>query len=101
MDYLLGQGFSAYHIAQAPKILSHSLQTTKERLEEIKALGLSTNSLVILCKSKKEYAKHLKALAKCSIRESLRNKWIKINNEIIHTSICSTIFIHPLYFSLI
>uniref|UniRef100_A0A6M2E2N0 Putative transcription termination factor mitochondrial isoform x2 n=1 Tax=Xenopsylla cheopis TaxID=163159 RepID=A0A6M2E2N0_XENCH len=59
LDYFLSLGYTAYHIAQAPRVLCNSLQTTKERMNEINDLDVKLNSLVILCKSKTEYSKHL------------------------------------------
>lgn len=38
-----------------PRILCHSLETTKKRLEELKSIGCVPSSLVVVCRSKKEY----------------------------------------------
>ena len=54
-------GFDRYEIAQVPRILCHGLETTKERLEELKKMGCRPSSLVILCRSKREYEKFVKA----------------------------------------
>lgn len=58
LDFLLNEAqFSPTQIVQVPKILSHSLDTTKKRLEELKSIGYTPNSLSNLCKSKREYQK--------------------------------------------
>lgn len=63
LDYLLDEaGFTPYHIAQNPRILCHSLETTRERLEEMKKHGHIPLSLVVVCKSRKEYQKELDKL---------------------------------------
>lgn len=60
LDYLLNEAeFSRYEVAQVPRILCHSLETTKRRLEELKQYGCRPSSLVIVCRSKREYDKFL------------------------------------------
>lgn len=60
VDYLLNEAkFSRYEIAQVPRILCHSLKTTKQRIEELASLGCRPSSLVILCRSRREYEKFL------------------------------------------
>ncbi|XP_017002910.2 transcription termination factor, mitochondrial [Drosophila takahashii] len=60
LDYLLDDAqFSRFEIAQVPRILCHSLKTTKERMEELKSHGCRPSSLVILCRSRREYEKFL------------------------------------------
>ncbi|XP_073823016.1 mitochondrial transcription termination factor [Musca autumnalis] len=60
LDYLLNEAkFTRHEIAQVPRILCHSLETTKQRMEELKTHGCRPSSLVILCKSKREYSKFL------------------------------------------
>lgn len=67
IDYLLNEAnFTPHHIAQVPRILCHSLETTKFRLNELKSYGCVPSTLVILCKSNREYAK-------------FRDKWISSN----------------------
>lgn len=59
-DYLLNEaGFSCFEVANVPRILCHSLKTTKQRLEELKSYGCRPISLVIVCRSKREYNKFL------------------------------------------
>ncbi|XP_037927287.1 transcription termination factor, mitochondrial-like [Teleopsis dalmanni] len=61
LDYLLGEGgFSRFDIAQVPRILCHSLETTKFRIEELKSIGCRPSTLVIICRSKREYEKFVK-----------------------------------------
>ncbi|XP_037708749.1 transcription termination factor, mitochondrial [Drosophila subpulchrella] len=60
LDYLLDEAkFTRFEIAQVPRILCHSLKTTKERMEELKSHGCRPSSLVILCRSRREYDKFL------------------------------------------
>lgn len=64
MDYLFMLGFSPSHILRVPRILIHSLETTKSRLEQLKQLGYVPPSLAILCKSKRDYDKYIKKYCK-------------------------------------
>lgn len=58
LDFLLDEmNFSPLQIVQVPKVLSHSLDTTKARLNELKSIGYTLTSLSNLCKSKREYQK--------------------------------------------
>lgn len=60
LDYLLNEAkFSRFEIAQVPRILCHSLNTTKQRIEELASYGCRPSSLVILCRSRREYDKFL------------------------------------------
>lgn len=69
IDYLLNEaGFTPHHIALVPRILSHSLETTKERLDELKKYGCIPSSLVIVCRSRNEYQKFL-------------NSWLEIRDK--------------------
>lgn len=59
-DYLLDEaGFSPHEVANVPRILCHSLKTTKQRLTELKSYGCRPVSLVIVCRSKREYQRFL------------------------------------------
>ncbi|KAH8298236.1 hypothetical protein KR018_011440 [Drosophila ironensis] len=60
LDYLMDEAkFSRFEIAQVPRILCHSLKTTRERLEELQSHGCRPTSLVIVCRSRREYDKFL------------------------------------------
>ncbi|EDW03630.1 transcription termination factor, mitochondrial [Drosophila grimshawi] len=60
LDYLLNEAkFTRFEIAQVPRILCHSLKTTQQRMEELASLGCRPSSLVILCRSLREYEKFL------------------------------------------
>ncbi|XP_011182084.2 transcription termination factor, mitochondrial [Zeugodacus cucurbitae] len=62
LDYLLNEaGFTRHEIANVPRILCHGLETTKQRIEELKSNGCRPTSLVIVCRSKREYDKFLKS----------------------------------------
>ncbi|XP_055905343.1 transcription termination factor, mitochondrial [Eupeodes corollae] len=70
LDYLLDEeDFTRHEVAQVPRILCHKLETTKQRITELKSYGCRLSSLVIVCKSKREYAKFL-------------NNWITIREKI-------------------
>ncbi|XP_017116833.1 transcription termination factor, mitochondrial [Drosophila elegans] len=60
LDYLLDEAkFTRFEVAQVPRILCHSLKTTKERMDELKTHGCRPSSLVIVCRSRREYEKFL------------------------------------------
>ncbi|XP_022223335.2 transcription termination factor, mitochondrial isoform X2 [Drosophila obscura] len=60
LDYLLDEAkFTRFEIAQNPRILCHSLKTTQARVEELKSHGCRPSSLVIVCRSRREYEKFL------------------------------------------
>ncbi|XP_014087577.2 transcription termination factor, mitochondrial [Bactrocera oleae] len=62
LDYLLNEaGFTRHEIANVPRILCHGLETTKQRIEELKSYGCRPTSLVIVCRSKREYEKFVKS----------------------------------------
>uniref|UniRef100_A0A1A9VQC6 Transcription termination factor, mitochondrial n=1 Tax=Glossina austeni TaxID=7395 RepID=A0A1A9VQC6_GLOAU len=57
-DYLLDEaGFSTLEVSQVPRILCNSLETTKNRLEQLKQLGCRPPSLAVICRSKLQYEK--------------------------------------------
>lgn len=66
------------HIIQVPRIFSHSLETTKLRLKELKSHGCVPSTLIIVCKSKNEYEKFLKNWI--MIRKK-REEFLKTNNS--------------------
>lgn len=60
LDYfLLESEYTANDVAQVPRILCHSLQTTRLRLDELRSLGCKPSSLVVVCKSANEYRKFI------------------------------------------
>ncbi|EDW77387.1 uncharacterized protein Dwil_GK18115 [Drosophila willistoni] len=60
LDYLLNEvNFTRFEVAQVPRILCHSLKTTRARFEELKSHGCRPSTLVILCRSRREYDKFL------------------------------------------
>ncbi|KAH8376932.1 hypothetical protein KR093_002286 [Drosophila rubida] len=64
LDYLLNEAkFTRFEIAQVPRILCHSLKTTKERIDELASHGCRPSTLVILCRSRREYDKFLQQWA--------------------------------------
>ncbi|KAH8251167.1 hypothetical protein KR032_000749 [Drosophila birchii] len=60
IDYLIDEAkFTRFEVAQVPRVLCHSLKTTKKRIEELKSHGCRPTSLVIICRSRREYDKFL------------------------------------------
>lgn len=60
LDYLMNEeGYEPWQIISVIRILCHSLETTKKRLEELKSHGCRPSSLIIVCKSQREYQKFL------------------------------------------
>ncbi|XP_053957438.1 transcription termination factor, mitochondrial [Anastrepha ludens] len=69
LDYLLLEaGFTAHEIANVPRILCHGLETTKQRIEELKSYGCRPSTLVIVCRSKREYDKFVKTWLECQTK---------------------------------
>lgn len=66
IDFLYNQGFSPIHIIKVPKILLHSVETTRKRLLELEALGFKVDSLSVLTKSQKQYMMYYENLVKCN-----------------------------------
>lgn len=61
LDYLLDEtDFKPYEIANVIRILTHSKETTKMRLDELKSIGCRPSTLTIICRSKREYNKFVK-----------------------------------------
>lgn len=56
IDYLLEElDYTPHDIALNPRILMHSLQTTKKRMEQLRDIGCRPRSLIIVCKSQRQY----------------------------------------------
>lgn len=61
MDYLLDEAkYEPYEIGSVIRILTHSLDTTKRRLDELKSIGCKPSTLTIVCRSQNEYNKFIK-----------------------------------------
>lgn len=61
LDYLLDEAdFKRYEIANVIRILTHSKETTKKRIDELKSIGCRPSTLTIVCRSQKEYSKFVK-----------------------------------------
>jgi len=58
-DFVYGEGFTPQQVCQVPRILLHSLETTQSRLTELRNLGYNPQSLMVLCKSKRQYTQFL------------------------------------------
>jgi hypothetical protein len=65
LDYLLEEEkFEPIEVLSVIRILVHSLETTKQRLKELKAIGCRPSTLTIVCRSQNEYAKFVRAWLK-------------------------------------
>ncbi|XP_065163916.1 transcription termination factor, mitochondrial [Atheta coriaria] len=64
IDFLYAEGFKPYHIRRVPKILLHSVQTTKKRIRELERQGVKMDSLYMLTKSQRQYMQYYQALVK-------------------------------------
>lgn len=71
LDFLFAQGFKPSQICRVPKILLHSVETTKQRLKELEPYGKHLDSLYLLTKSKKQYTQCLEMLVKSSNKTKL------------------------------
>ncbi|CAH0557011.1 unnamed protein product [Brassicogethes aeneus] len=64
INFLYNQGFKPKHIRNCPKILLHSVETTKNRLKQLEAQGMFLESLSVLTKSQKQYLTFYDGLVK-------------------------------------
>uniref|UniRef100_A0A182NGK7 Transcription termination factor, mitochondrial n=1 Tax=Anopheles dirus TaxID=7168 RepID=A0A182NGK7_9DIPT len=61
IDYLLDElDYKPHDIALNSRILMHSLHTTKKRMEQLKEIGCRPKSLIIVCKSQRQYEMFVK-----------------------------------------
>lgn len=75
LDYLLLETeHTAADVAMVPRILCHSLQTTRTRLDELRSMGCRPTSLVIVCKSANEYRKFIEKWTGQRDRNARREK---------------------------
>lgn len=73
IDFLLDEaGFKPHDIAQCPRILFHSLKTTKKRLDEWNRLDYVPRLLRYLCLSENEYQKFIRRNVAYSERQKSR-----------------------------
>lgn len=66
IDFLYNDGYTPIHIVRNPKILLHSVETTRKRLKELEEQGVKVESLHILTKSQKQYMNYYDSLVKSS-----------------------------------
>lgn len=60
LDYLLiEEKYEPFHIARCLKVLLHSFETTKKRMEELRSHGCRPTSLAIFCHSQNVYNEFL------------------------------------------
>lgn len=55
LDFVYEEGYTPEHVHNVPRILLHSLETTKARLAELRDLGYIPHTLNVLCKSRRDY----------------------------------------------
>ncbi|XP_058819377.1 transcription termination factor, mitochondrial [Topomyia yanbarensis] len=79
IDYLLDElDYTPHDIALNIRILMHSLETTKKRMEQLKEIGCRPRSLVIVCKSQRQYDMFVKEWLEGKQR---RQKWLESNSS--------------------
>lgn len=62
VDFLVCKGFGTTHICRTPKILLHSVDTTRDRLKLIEDQGAHLSSLSVITKSQRQFTQFLEAL---------------------------------------
>lgn len=70
IDFLCSQGYKPIHICRAPKILLHSVETTRNRLKDLEAQGIKLDSLHILTKSHKQFMHFYENLIKTNKKKN-------------------------------
>jgi hypothetical protein len=61
-EFVYAEGYTPQHVCQVPRILFHSLETTKSRLSELRDLGYNPQTLMALCKSKRQYTQFVEQM---------------------------------------
>ncbi|KAL3282919.1 hypothetical protein HHI36_006077 [Cryptolaemus montrouzieri] len=64
INFLYSKGFEPYHIIRVPKILVHSVETIKSRLEQLEKAGVRVESLYIFIKTQKQFIHYFETLVK-------------------------------------
>ncbi|XP_022914451.2 transcription termination factor, mitochondrial [Onthophagus taurus] len=64
IDFLYAQGYTPGHICRVPKILLHSIETTKKRLKILNEIGVQVNTMYVLIKSQKSFQEYYDNLVK-------------------------------------
>lgn len=72
IDLLYDEGFKPYHITRVPKILVHSVETTRKRLQELAEKDIQIDSLSLLTKSRNQFMQYYEAILKS--RNKLKHK---------------------------
>lgn len=62
LDFLFEEGYTVDEIISKPKILAASQKTVKQRLDQLRKMGLEHISLNLLCRSRKEFNKTYESL---------------------------------------
>ncbi|CAG4990595.1 unnamed protein product [Parnassius apollo] len=69
LDFLISEGFSLEDIARKPRVLTASQNTVKQRLDQLRHLGLKSINLNILSRGRKDFKKYY-----TSLQSVLQNK---------------------------
>lgn len=62
IDFLYEQGFKPFQICITPKIILHSVETMKKRIQELQRQGVYVDNLSVLTKTQKQYQLYLNKL---------------------------------------
>ncbi|XP_044267641.1 transcription termination factor, mitochondrial [Tribolium madens] len=64
IDLLYAEGFQPQQIIRVPKILVHSVETTRKRLQQLTEKGIKIDTLSLLTKSQNQFMQYYEALLK-------------------------------------
>ncbi|XP_046607558.1 transcription termination factor, mitochondrial isoform X2 [Neodiprion virginianus] len=68
VDFLIENEYTIEHVIRVPRILFHGVEKAQKRLNELLEYGHKPKSLIVFCKTEKEYNEYLKRIKK---------KWLK------------------------
>lgn len=62
VDFLFENGYTKENFIRVPRILVHKIETMQERLDELAKYGHRPKSLMVFCKSQREYDAYLNTI---------------------------------------
>ncbi|XP_046588005.1 transcription termination factor, mitochondrial isoform X1 [Neodiprion lecontei] len=68
VDFLIENEYTIEHVIRVPRILFHGVEKAQKRLNELLEYGHKPKSLIVFCKTEKEYNEYL---------ERIKKKWLK------------------------
>ncbi|KAJ0181752.1 hypothetical protein K1T71_002474 [Dendrolimus kikuchii] len=73
LDFLMEEGYTVDEIIHKPKVLAASQQTVKQRLYQLRKMGLEHINLNLLCRSRKEFNRIYESLLSTNKNEDDQN----------------------------